>query len=202
MFTRHATITTTHRKSLWLTPAIIFLAALAIPATQAFAQKNSNVAFRGELLNSFNAQSCTGTAYADQCYQNGPAQVSTSCRCEIYDIDSDKRQEKATGTLIGKAEAGEIQFTFLGGNEFLGSGPGSCQPFFASAMIQGSKDVEQLDMTGAVCASNDSRKPKMPVKGGYGITSSSHGHQGYGTLSGFINANTGAITLNFKGPAS
>jgi hypothetical protein len=195
------TVMTIRTPGISIVRAAAFLLALMIFAPAAFAQK-SNITFKGELLNSFNAQSCTSTAYADQCYQNDPAQVSSACRCEIYNIDTDKKKEKATGPLIGKATVGEIDFTFLGGNEFLGSGPGSCQPFFASAMITGSKDTQQIDMTGALCTSNDPRKPKMPLSGGYGITSSTHGHQGYGTLSGSINANTGAITVNFKGPAS
>ncbi|HUY18852.1 MAG TPA: hypothetical protein VMV15_06455 [Candidatus Binataceae bacterium] len=191
----------TEKSSLWIVRAAAFLVALIILVPSAFAQK-SNLVFKGELLNSFNAQSCTSTDYADQCYQNGPAQVSSSCSCGIYDVDPDKKREKASGPLIGKASVAEIDFTFMGGNEFLGSGPGRCQPFFASAMITGSKDTEQIDMAGTLCASNDPKKPKMPLSGGYGITSSTHGHQGYGTLSGSINANTGAIMVNFKGPAS
>ena len=64
------------------------------------------------------------------------------------------------------------------------------------------EDDEQLDMTGALCASNNSSKPKWTIVGGFGIESSSGGHEGFGTLSGTLNANTGALTLAFKGTAN
>ena len=164
-------------------------------ASPALAQKKGNLTFKGELLNSFNATACNTSIYDSKC-------PSGACRCEKYVVDTDKKKEKATGTLLGKATMAEIDFTFSGGSDFVGSGPGSCQPFFASAFLTGGKDDEQLDMTGALCASNNSSKPKWTIVGGFGIESSSGGHEGFGTLSGTLNANTGALTLAFKGTAN
>jgi methionine-rich copper-binding protein CopC len=160
--------------------------------------------FKGEILNTFSAQSCTSSDYDNQCYQNGPARTSTTCRCELYDVDQNNSKEKANGTLIGKATMAEIDFTFLGGNEFLGGlgSPGFCQPFFASAFIQGTKDNEQIDMVGTLCVSNSSQQPKAPMTGGFGIATSSGGHKGYGSFKGSLNENTGKLNLNFTGAAS
>jgi len=173
-------------------------------AQNAVSARNITMTFKGELFNTLNAQSCTSSDYDNQCYQNGPARTSTTCRCELYDVDTDNSKEQAKGTLIGKATSAEIDFTFLGGNEFLGGqgSPGSCQPFFASAFIQGTKDNEQIDMAGTICISNSSNQPKAPINGAFGIANSSGGHQGYGSFKGSLNENTGKLNLNFNGSAS
>jgi hypothetical protein len=190
------------RRALLIESAVSHLATVAalavvmiLFASPAFAQKKANVTFKGELLNSFNATACNTSIYNSKC-------PSGACRCELYVVDPDKKKEKATGTLLGKVTMAEMDFTFSGGSDFVGSGPGSCQPFFASAFLTGAKDVEQLDMTGALCESNNSSKPKWSIVGGFGIASSSSGHEGFGTLSGTLNGNTGALSLSFKGTAN
>jgi hypothetical protein len=170
------------------------LVAFAILAPQAFAQKTAKVTFKGGLLNSL-VGACATSVYNTIC-------PSGACRCEVYFIDPDTKKDKATGTLIGKAPGSEIDITFDGGSDFVGTGPGLCQPFFASAFLPGDKDNQQLDFTGTECSPLKANSGQDPLSGGFGIASSDNGHTGFGTLTGTINENTGAISLKFSGPAN
>jgi hypothetical protein len=189
---RQGPSTRVHHSVRFLCAAGLIIAAL-VPASAALAKPlSAALTFKGTLKNSLTGP-CNTTTYDSKC-------PTGSCRCEIYFVDPDTKSNKATGSLIGKAPTAEIDITYDGGSSFVGSGPGSCQPLFASAMLTGSKDTQQLDFTGAFCSPLGS-SPKAPLSGGFGIESSTGGHHGFGTLSGTIDQNTGAMILKFKGVA-
>jgi hypothetical protein len=172
----------------------VVLAALGA-AAPASAQKTASITFKGTLLNSLGG-ACATSTYNTKC-------PSGSCFCQKYFVDPDTKADKATGPLIGKATSGEIDITLDGGSDFVGTGGfGNCRPFFASLFVSGGTDDEQLDVTGATCSPLSTKSSADPILGGYGIESSSSGHQGFGKVTGTIDENTGAINLKFSGPAT
>ncbi len=172
--------------------AALIVSSLLLSSAVLAKPLSAAVTFKGTLQNSL-VGACNSTTYNSKC-------PTGSCRCEIYFIDPDTKSNKATGSLIGKAPTAQLEITYDGGSSFVGSGPGNCQPLFASALLPGDKDNEQLDFTGAFCSPLGSSS-KAPLSGGFGIESSSGGHHGFGTFAGTIDQNTGAVTLKFKGLA-
>lgn len=170
---------------------VIAAMAAARPAT---VQKTAPLVFRGSLLNSLTG-ACATSAYNTKC-------PSGACSCQKYVVDHDTKRNAAKGKLIGKATAATFDVTLDGGADSVGTGSGACQPFFATLTVSGGTDDEQLDVTGATCSPLSSKSAAAPVVGGYGITSSTKGHQGWGKVTGTIDQNSGAIVLKFTGPAT
>lgn len=175
--------------------AVVLVLALLALATPASAQKQQTLNYKGELLNSFTG-ACSSSTYDMKC-------PSGSCSCQTYFIDMDNKAQKATGGLIGKSKDGTIDITLDGGSDFVGTGGfGNCRPLFASAFINGDEDTEQLDFTGTFCSPPKASSSEFSLNGGFGIVASTGGHQGFGTVEGTLDDDTGELKLKFKGPAS
>ena len=154
--------------------------------------------FKGGLHNSL-VGPCSSTTYNSKC-------PSGSCRCEQYEGMA------VSGNLIGKVTSPESNYPAVGiditvdsGSDRVGSADGDCTPIFASLFVVGSKDTEQLDFNGSYCtplANPNAAGAQSPIKGGFGIESSTVGYTGFGTVSGSVGFNSGSIKLIFKGPAA
>jgi hypothetical protein len=176
-----------------LAPALVV--ALLILAAPAQAQKAATLTFKGTQLNSLTG-ACATSTYNGKC-------PSGSCFCQTFFVDADTKSNKATGKLIGKATTAELDVTLDGGSDFVGTGGfGACRPFFATLVTTGGIDQQEIDMTGAMCSPLSAKSVVDSLVGGYGITTSAAGHQGFGKLTGTINENTGAIVVKFTGPAT
>jgi hypothetical protein len=154
--------------------------------------------FQGGLHNRL-LVACGSTTYNNIC-------PSGSCTCEQYE------GKIVTGNLIGKVTSPESNYPAVGiditvdhGTDRVGSVNGSCEPIFASLFVVGSKDTEQLDFNGSYCSpltNPNAATAQSPIKGGFGIESSTVGYTGFGTVSGSVGFNSGSIKLLFKGPAT
>jgi len=155
--------------------------------------------FKGGLHNRLLNQACGSTTYNSIC-------PSGSCSCEQYE------GMVVTGNLIGKVTHPESNYPAVGiditvdhGADRVGSINGSCEPIFASLFVVGSKDTQELDFNGSYCsplANPNASTAQSPIKGGFGIESSTVGYTGFGTVSGSVGFNSGSIKLLFKGPAT
>ena len=184
-----------HSHAAWCLRAATLAAVLLAYTGAASAQQQFTITFKGTLLNSFTGP-CTTSTYDMKC-------PSGACFCQLYFIDTDTKNNKATGGFIGKSTDGHIDFSLQGDGDFVGTGGfGQCRPFFASAFINGDDDDEQLDFNGTFCDPLKTKNPTDTIVGGYGIISSTHGHQGFGTVDGDVDEDSGQIQLKFKGPAS
>jgi len=174
---------------------LVLAVALLVLAAPAQAQKSVTLTFKGSLLNSLGG-ACATSIYNTKC-------PSGACACQKYVVDADTKSNKATGKLIGKATTAELDVTLDGGSDFVGTGGfGNCRPFFATLVTTGGIDQQQLDMTGTTCSPLKAKSVIDSLAGGYGITNSVAGHQGFGKLTGTINEDTGAIVVKFTGPAN
>jgi hypothetical protein len=154
--------------------------------------------FKGGLHNSL-VGPCNSTTYNSIC-------PSGSCRCEQYE------GMVVTGNLIGKVTHPESNYPAVGiditvdsGTDSVGSVNGRCEPIFASLFVVGSKDTQELDFNGSYCSplgNPNAANAQSPIKGGFGIESSTVGYTGFGTVSGSVGFNSGSIKLLFKGPAT
>ena len=112
---------------------------------------------------------------------------------------------RATGNLIGHTAKGaaEIDITFDLGGPAVGWSPNAqCSPIYASAFLQGNRDIEQLDFSGSMClVSSDFTPHTGPVVGTWGLTDKSGIKVGFGKVIGTLNFfNFDALqTLTFSG---
>jgi hypothetical protein len=153
--------------------------------------------FKGGIRNTL-VGACATTTYNSIC-------PSGSCRCEEYE------GMVVSGNLIGKVTTPEsnfpavaIEMTVDGGGDAVGSVDGDCRPIFGSLFVVGSKDTQQLDFNGSYCtplSNPNATGAQSPIKGGFGIESSTVGYTGFGSVSGSVGFNNGSIKLILKGPA-
>jgi hypothetical protein len=175
--------------------AILILISAGV-ANAATVQETIN--FKGGLHNQLTG-ACGSTTYNSIC-------PSGSCRCEQYE------GMVVTGNLIGKVTHPESNYPAVGiditvdsGTDSVGSVNGRCEPIFASLFVVGSKDTQELDFNGSYCTplgNPNAANAQSPIKGGFGIESSTVGYTGFGTVSGSVGFNSGSIKLLYKGPAT
>ena len=123
--------------------------------------------------------------YANQC-------ASGNCECLYF-------AGHGAGNRIGKAPNGNVlgEMTLdLENNP--GDPDGVCFPTFGVLEIQGSKDLEYLDFTGASCQGFDAGLTKF--LGGWGFDqSSTTAFDGVGQVTGNFNEAKGTLNLSFHG---
>ena len=160
---------------------------IAAPALEARAGSYS-VAIRGELVNSFSPATCgdqLGDTYDTFC-------PSGQCRCEQY-------EGTISGNRVGAGSDVALHLTIDQGDHT--SSPG-CSPFFGELTFTGSKDTETLYLNGSYCepfGNPASPKAKQLLRGGFGVSSSSHGVTAFGTLSGQLDYNDTNYKLKLSG---
>ncbi len=159
--------------------AIAAAAMLAIGGPSAAWAGHYSATFTGTVTDlEFNGF-CNTSDFSSQCG------VSGMCYCLTL-------QGRATGSLIGRTakDGVTINITYDHGAPQVGwAGEAQCGPIYASAHIQGNRDVEELDFTGSMCMIVDvSFKPQSaPLAGNWGLTDKSGIRQGFGTVTGAIN---------------
>ena len=143
---------------------------------------------RGELVNGFNSTTCgdqLGDSYDTFC-------PSGQCRCEQY-------EGTISGNRVGQAGDVALHLTIDSGDRT--SSPG-CRPVFGELTFTGSKDAETIYLNGSLCepfGNQASPKAKQLLRGGFGVSSSSHGLAAFGTLSGTFDFNEIAYKLKLSG---
>jgi hypothetical protein len=101
-----------------------------------------------------------------------------------------------TGNLIGKVTHPESNYPAVGIDITVDSGTDS---------VGSVNGRQELDFNGSYCTplgNPNAANAQSPIKGGFGIESSTVGYTGFGTVSGSVGFNSGSIKLLFKGPAT
>ena len=149
---------------------------------------NFSATIRGELVNTFSPMTCGdqfGDAYDTFC-------PSGSCRCEEY-------EGTVSGNRVGQGSDVALHLTIDQGEHT--STPG-CSPVFGELTFTGSKDTETIYLNGSLCdpfGSDSSPKAKLLLRGGFGVSASSHSVAAFGTLSGQFDYNNIAYKLKLTG---